>query len=129
MPEVKAVRIHGLTWDVPRIDPNHFSEQDFRQLIQKSTTFRSRKEGDEPKAKGPFPEHLWPDIASIDQRDEATKISETRRQAKVFRHAETALVWLTRHPIDQLALAVNKFEEYIGEMNFDVTTMSGSRST
>ena len=106
MPGVKAVPIHGLTWDVPRIDPAHFSHHDFERLIHRSATYRSNYiEGTKPD-KLP-PEHLWLDIACIDQEDEIMKRSEVGRQALIFKNAETALVWLSHHDTEQL-------DQYLG---------------
>lgn len=108
MPDVKAVGIRGLTWDVPRIDPAHFSDRDFERLIQKCTTHRSYKvEGMRPDSLPP--EHLWLDIACIDQEDEKIKRSEVGRQATIFEHAETALLWLSHHITEQLGQSLRQF--------------------
>ena len=116
MPEVKAVRILGLTWDVPRIDPAHFSDPDFERLIKRCTTYRSNMvEGMRPG--GLPPEHLWLDVACIDQDDEKVKRSEVGRQATIFKNAETALVWRSHHTseelgqsLQQLVRAIEQFE-------------------
>ena len=112
MPDFKAVSIRGLTWDVPRIDPAYFSDRDFERLIQKCTTYRSNKvEGMRPDTL--TTEHLWLDIACIDQEDEKIKRSGLGRQATIFEHAETALLWLSHHITEQLGQSLRQFVEAI----------------
>ena len=108
MPEVKAVGIDGLTWHVPRIDPAHFSVQDFERLIRQSITYRSRQV-ECTNADGLLPQHLWLDVACIDQEDEKTKMSEIGRQATIFANVETALIWLTQYNTRELEQSVRQF--------------------
>ena len=115
MPEVKAVAIHGLTWNVPRIHPTHFSAQDFERLIKKSTTYRCRKSQFLSSNKIPT-QHLWLDIACIDQKDEKTKMSEIGRQAKIFANADTALIWLSHHDSGQIEQNLQQFVAAIEQL-------------
>ena len=108
MPEVKAVAIHGLTWDVPRIQPTHFSTQDFERLIQTSINYRSRQV-QRQNSNGLPTQHLWLDIACIDQEDERMKMSEIGRQAKIFENADTALIWLNHHGSRRLEQTLQQF--------------------
>ena len=48
------------------------------------------------------PQHLWLDIACIDQENEDMKVSEIAGQASIFAKAETALIWLSHHQTAQL---------------------------
>ncbi|KAL8785652.1 MAG: hypothetical protein Q9195_008549 [Heterodermia aff. obscurata] len=112
MPHIKPIRIHGLEWDTPRIDPAHFSVQDFSRLIRTSTTYRSRKVDYRISGyvQGPEIEYLWLDIACIDQVNEKVKLAEIGRQATIFKNAEIVLVWLNRHDTESLAGALQRFE-------------------
>ena len=120
MPDVKAVSIRGLTWDVPRIDPAHFSAQDFEYLIQKCIIHRPNQI--EPDSVPP--EHLWLDIACIDQEDEKIKRLEIGRQAKIFEHAETALIWLNHQNTEQLGQSLEKFVGAIEQIETDAAVGS-----
>lgn len=116
MPEVKAVAIHGLTWNVPRIHPAHFSAQDFERSIEKRTTYRCFRTQSLSSNIVPT-QHFWLEIACIDQEHEKTRMSETGRQAKIFENADTALIWLNYHDsrrleqiLQQLWVAIEQLE-------------------
>ena len=59
---------------------------------------------------GPEIEHLWLDVACIDQVDEKVKVAEIGRQATIFQNAEMVLVWLNQHDTESLAEALRRFE-------------------
>lgn len=108
MSEVRTVAIHSLTWNVPRIHPAHFSAQDFERLIEKITTYRCRKAQSLNSNELPT-QHLWLDIACINQKGEKTKMSEIGRQAKIFANADTALIPLCHHDNGQMERNLQQF--------------------
>lgn len=84
MSEVKPIKIGGIHWtlDLPRIDPNHFSLDNFERAIN-----NIRNDG---------AEFLWLDIACIDQRDHSHEGElEIGRQAKIFKGAKRTYIWLS----------------------------------
>lgn len=48
------------------------------------------------------PQHLWLNIACIDQENEDMKVSEIVRQASIFAKPETAFIWLSHYQTAQL---------------------------
>ncbi|KAF2122747.1 hypothetical protein BDV96DRAFT_639314 [Lophiotrema nucula] len=81
--------IDGGHWDIPRIDPDHFTAEEFEKAIRMAGTFTS------PPTPVPV-EFLWLDVACIDQRDgEPRSAAEIGRQGVIFRGACKVFVWLT----------------------------------
>lgn len=62
------------------------------------------------------PQHLWLDVACIDQEDENTKMSDIGRQARIFAKAETALIWLSHHDTRQLEQTLRQFVAAIAQL-------------
>ena len=83
-----AVEINGIDWAVPRINPEHFSADNFRRLIQQTceSVDGSRERID----------FLWLDVACINQKDTVEKMAEIGRQAVIFHGAQRVYVWLTK---------------------------------
>ena len=64
---------------------------------------RDRGNHFEPKSiLGDMVSFLWVDVASIDQRNDADKLSEIGRQAKIFTGALCVYIWLGQHSYDVL---------------------------
>jgi hypothetical protein len=82
-PSGSSISISGLQWEVPAIDPEHFSVQELQNLIAQV---------------GTVCDWLWIDIACINQQDEVAKAREVGRQAGIFSNAGGAIVWLNRTP-------------------------------
>jgi hypothetical protein len=78
-PGSPALKIHGITWDIPPIKPDHFPVSDFQAVA---------------RLIGGFVDWIWIDIACIDQKDDVMKASEIGRQTFIFRNAQVAFVWL-----------------------------------
>lgn len=120
MPDIEAVTIKGLTWNVPRIDPGHFAGEQLANVARKSITYRQNKpmpmmtSGQLETHRSP--QHLWLDVACIDQEDEDVKISEIARQASIFAKAETALIWLSHHQTAQLQRYLQEFLSAIDDL-------------
>ena len=91
---VKAIKIDGISWAVPRVDPKHFTADQLQKLIQKACTTGSDLEN-------PI-EFLWLDVACIDQKDPRQKMAEIGRQAVIFSGAQQVFVWLTKLHDDSL---------------------------
>ena len=75
-----ALDVSGISWQVPRINPNHFTLDRFQSVLK--------------KAAGPNG-LVWVDIACIDQEDIDVKMDEIGNQADIFRRASNVYVWLT----------------------------------
>ena len=92
MPDVGAIRIKGTSWNIPRIDPIHFSAEKFAAMVA-DTADPHPSESDASRV-----EFLWLDVACIDQTPASReKAQEIGRQAKIFRGAAHVFVWLTTH--------------------------------
>ncbi|KAL2822276.1 hypothetical protein BDW59DRAFT_163866 [Aspergillus cavernicola] len=102
-PGVGSLVIKGIPWEVPRIDPSHFSVEQFE------STIRQAVQKPPPQAKLPpprrlrkwkerlrkSPEFLWLDIACIDQRETPEGKAEIGRQAGIFKGAKAVYIWLS----------------------------------
>lgn len=90
-PEIHPLPIKGIPWiqHLPRIDPSHFTIQEFLALIQNA--------GSTPTEENyPPVEFIWLDIACIDQRNtEQISAAEIGRQGLIFRGAQAVFIWFT----------------------------------
>ena len=92
MPEIRAIQVKGTFWNIPRIDPVHFTVEKFAAVIA-DTADPHPSESDNLRV-----EFLWLDVACIDQTPGSReKAQEIGRQAKIFRGATHVFVWLTTH--------------------------------
>ncbi|KAL8418086.1 hypothetical protein RB594_001633 [Gaeumannomyces avenae] len=102
-PAVKAlpIRIQGRrTWKIPRINPAHFSVEEFHAAVKLATAAFSPLDLDnrwiERRHMDPelVVDFLWLDVACIDQEHAKTKLAEINRQAAIFQNSRTSCVWL-----------------------------------
>ncbi|KAL8811730.1 MAG: hypothetical protein Q9200_001563 [Gallowayella weberi] len=86
---VKGIKILGIDWPVPRINPvEQFSVDQFSKLIKKTC---------EPVNDGDLTlEFLWLDVSCIDQNNGPQKMAEIGRQAVIFEGAHRVFIWLTK---------------------------------
>jgi len=82
-----ALSVQGLTWNVPAIDPAHFTVEDFEKVLHSVSNGVS---------------FVWVDIACIDQADHVVKMDEIGRQAAIFNNAQEAYVWLNHISAEKL---------------------------
>jgi hypothetical protein len=102
-PNVDALPIKGVPWKVPRIDPAHFTVEQFDAAIRRAmeqipTELLSADTGRSRRLLKIFPEppeFLWLDVACIDQRETAEGKAEVGRQARIFRIAHQVYMWLS----------------------------------
>ncbi|KAL8791209.1 MAG: hypothetical protein Q9213_000166 [Squamulea squamosa] len=101
--KVRGIKIMGIDWSVPRINPvEQFSVDQFYNLIKRTC---------DPVGDGDIrTDFLWLDVACIDQNNGPQKMAEIGRQAVIFEGAHRVFVWLTKlraeklnHTIDILA--------------------------
>jgi hypothetical protein len=59
MKQTKAIGIQGIEWTIPRIDPEHFTVDDFQGVIKQSCILGANDRVD----------FLWIDVGCIDQRN------------------------------------------------------------
>ncbi|KAL8917732.1 MAG: hypothetical protein Q9208_007784 [Pyrenodesmia sp. 3 TL-2023] len=76
------LRIGGIDWDIPSVDPAHFTVADLSRLLAQI---------------GSEYDYVWIDIACIDQRREKDKMQEIGRQAMIFKGARQGYVWLNKY--------------------------------
>lgn len=112
--DVEALQVNGITWDMPRVDPSHFTAADFKNIVQsvakpfsqykrKSDLLQrcSRSTDQESGLQNPDEpsttiEYVWIDVACIDQTNGSAEMAvEIGRQAKIFKGATMAFIWLT----------------------------------
>ncbi|KAL2846383.1 hypothetical protein BJY01DRAFT_247286 [Aspergillus pseudoustus] len=97
------IQIHGTSWKIPAVEPEHFTPTMLQAVINEI---------------GRSVDHLWLDIACIDQDDEATKMDEVGRQVGIFAQAHRMYVWLTY--LDPVALhtTLNDFVDCVSYLLF-----------
>ncbi|KAI9370416.1 hypothetical protein BJX61DRAFT_96536 [Aspergillus egyptiacus] len=79
-----ALEISGLSWKVPPVDPELFTVEEFQKVLNTITR-------DSDTA------YVWVDIACIDQTPGSLENArEVGRQAKIFRNAHSAFIWLMK---------------------------------
>lgn len=91
---IKSLDIEGVPWDIPRVDPKFFTVNEFKYILDQIVEDSGKVEL-EAVAPAPSP-FIWLDIACIPQwRNSAVGDSEVGRQARIFRGARQAYIWLT----------------------------------
>lgn len=107
---VKPLPVRGIDWEIPLIDPRHFTTKQFKKCIRTCTRL-SRKQG-QNGAQNTDLEWVWIDVACIDQRKSSPeKASEVGRQAAIFRNATSAFIWINTHSNDDLTALVTQLLE------------------
>lgn len=76
------LQIGGIDWDIPSIDPAHFTVADLSRLLAHI---------------GSEYDFVWIDIACIDQKREKNKMQEIGRQAQIFKRARQGYIWLNKY--------------------------------
>ncbi|KAL2836447.1 hypothetical protein BJY01DRAFT_251947 [Aspergillus pseudoustus] len=120
-PNVDALPIKGVPWNVPRIDPAHFTVEQFDAAIRRATEQfpTERLSADTERSRRllkifPNPPHfLWLDVACIDQRETAEGKAEVGRQARIFRIAHEVYVWLSRTSYSDITYLRQSLRSYI----------------
>lgn len=86
---INGVAIKGIKWDIPPINPDHFTEEEFKTCISRVAN----------GVEGEQVDFIWLDVACIDQNPESVEGSlEVGRQAAIFQGAQEVFFWLTNHP-------------------------------
>lgn len=89
--QVEALNVKGVPWQIPKVCPNHFTAQQFERILH-IIVEESTKSHTGGKAT-PF---VWVDVACIPQwQHSLVADNEVGRQARIFRGAREAYVWLT----------------------------------
>ena len=100
---VGSLKLKGISWSIPRINPEHFSVQDFHHALRVATGEASS----EDHSVVDKVEFVWLDVACIDQTDGSLEMAaEIGRQAKIFKGANDVVVWLCR----QTSAGIKKWE-------------------
>jgi hypothetical protein len=97
-PDVKAINISGVDWDIPRIDPDDeegFGVAEFETMIKCAVSSHPFMKDDTQLL------FLWLDVACIHQSYRLEQDKEIGRQATIFRGATRSFVWL-RHRNDDV---------------------------
>ncbi|RBR25339.1 uncharacterized protein FIESC28_01776 [Fusarium coffeatum] len=85
---VEALNIRNVPWKIPRVDPQHFTVDEFQNAIIAAAN------GDSGDRKQPKVKFVWLDVACIDQEDEDIKHAEVSRQFTIFNGAQRCAIWL-----------------------------------
>ncbi|KAF2252729.1 hypothetical protein BU26DRAFT_501041 [Trematosphaeria pertusa] len=98
---VRGLRVNGITWDIPRIDPEtHFSVEAFEKVIRQAV--KDHMYHNRWSARQRDLRFLWLDIACIDQTFPRWATLEIGRQAAIFGRANRVYVWLSHHQTNGL---------------------------
>lgn len=96
-----GLKVHGVDWDIPRVDPAHFTPEQLREILRAAMHvsqgyFFVRTDRVAVPETRDAVEFVWVDIACIDQRFNTTSMLEIGRQAQIFSRAECVYIWLSR---------------------------------
>lgn len=95
-PSVTGLEVGGVDWNIPRIDPSHFTKEQFHRVVQ-AATYVSPGYYEDTKVREDV-EFVWLDVACIDQRFTKETMLEIGRQAMIFSNATCVYVWLSHTP-------------------------------
>ncbi|KIW66428.1 hypothetical protein PV04_05763 [Phialophora macrospora] len=105
---LEALGVKGVPWEIPKVDPRHFTATQFHQVLQVIIE-NSAKESNGGAGQRDVSPFVWLDVACIPQwQNSPVADSEVGRQARIFRGARTAYVWLTTPDPVQLGQAFSK---------------------
>ncbi|KAK8103586.1 uncharacterized protein PG998_010619 [Apiospora kogelbergensis] len=94
MPSVEAIAIKGVPWTIPRVDPKHFTKEEFEAALRRATRDRERGKPSETSGAKTL-DWVWLDVACIDQRNYVPgSAAEVGRQAQIFGSASEVYIWL-----------------------------------
>ncbi|KAL1639155.1 hypothetical protein SLS58_008242 [Diplodia intermedia] len=103
--DVKPLVIHNVPWDVPRIDPHHFTVSQLQRVVQtacSASAFTGSSRGIHRNLRRlPETEFVWLDIACIDQRWGPLAAMEVGRQAAIFSKSSGVAIWLSQTGRDE----------------------------
>jgi hypothetical protein len=102
-----SLHIENVDWDIPSIEPEVFTVEEFRQVIN-------------TVSKGM--EFIWIDIACIDQKNYKMKMEEIGRQAGIFLNAKQPFIWLHGSSISPL-------QDYFGQLDDMALQLTDNRLT
>ncbi|MCJ1372459.1 hypothetical protein MMC20_003683 [Loxospora ochrophaea] len=123
MPHVTAIAIKGVSWNIPRIDPVHFSTKEFRHIIRRATIVQERLSHPDAPVEPVNIEFLWLDVACIDQRRGSPEGQlEIGRQALIFKHAHSACIWLSHTSAESL----QRISRNLDSSTFELRSASGN---
>lgn len=83
--DASRVIIKGITWEIPRVDPRHFSAHDFERMLSKIHSTTGNR-------------FVWIDVACIDHDDPHVQQMELGRTPGFFANASAAFIWLCTVP-------------------------------
>jgi len=106
------------------VDENHFSVADLHNLVKNISIEDVGEEG----IKGAV-EHVWIDVACIDQENNALQMKETGRQAAIFEGAQSSYVWLNHLKTEHLRSLFGMLETIAFELDRDILDPSHNRSS
>jgi len=105
---IKSIKVAGISWPIPRIHPDHFTVEEFMNVIRLSSIDAGKVDKPMEQAIRSPCDFLWLDVACIDQNHFATYMSEIGRQAMIFKNASQKFIWLNRYDHAKLSsLCVN----------------------
>lgn len=87
-PSTDSLPVTGVLWQVPKVDPKHFTIKEFQRVLDNIVNREDKYD-----VATPF---IWLDVACIPQwKHSAIADSEVGRQARIFRGAIKGYIWLT----------------------------------
>ncbi|KAF2122734.1 hypothetical protein BDV96DRAFT_639303 [Lophiotrema nucula] len=100
-PAVRGLKINGITWKLPRINPEtHFTVEEFERVIRAAV--KHHMTHGRWAARHRDLKFIWLDIACIDQTFPRWATLEIGRQAAIFGRANRVHVWLSHQKEENL---------------------------
>lgn len=97
-PHVRPLHIHNCPWELPRINPSHFTAKQLVAVIQQARGWRisTSKGGGGKTVIVPEVDWIWIDIACIDQSGKhPSSNAEKGRQAAILSKAKRVFAWVS----------------------------------
>lgn len=98
-PDGEALPFENVSWDIPKVHTDHFTVDAFRTVIKRVALGMEGEDGEKCQ-------HIWLDLACINQKDQAEMLEEIGRQAAIFNKARHCFIWLNRTTTDRVAAIV-----------------------
>jgi hypothetical protein len=116
---IESIEITGVSWPIPRIHPDHFTVDEFMNVIRLSSINAGKVEGPGEQATKSPCDFLWLDVACIDQKHSATYMSEIGRQAIIFENVSQVFIWLNRYDHTKLSPLCINLRAVADRLRFD----------
>lgn len=99
--DTPAIKIHGIPWQIPPMEPSYFTVEDFSRMISQTRTATGNR-------------FIWLDVACVEQGGGSPQaVDQIRKRPGIFANASVAFVWLCKIPTHALRNSWNCWEKLL----------------